>query len=241
MSVSSLSTSSWPGLTRPSTPDRPCADGKVTPGHDGVTGAGADGSHEGGAAWHSMQGPVVTLTFDDGPFPALTLQVLPILAKHKIKAAFFFLGKRIARDGGAEIMQRVFDAGHQIGNHTFSHPDLTRLTGAAIRQELETTQALIGDYASPRKYFRPPFRAINEHVEAVVARLGYTMTLWNVDTRDWETRSPAWIDAGLGQIRAKGRSIVLNHDKHATTVDNLDRFIVAIYERFPDVQFAPLA
>jgi peptidoglycan/xylan/chitin deacetylase (PgdA/CDA1 family) len=81
---------------------------------------------------------------------------------------------------------------------------------------------------------------MNGHVKAVAKQGGYTIVLWDVDTKDWQIRSPKWISHALPLIKPKGRFIILNHDIHASTVDNMDAFITAIRNRFPQVNFAPL-
>jgi peptidoglycan/xylan/chitin deacetylase (PgdA/CDA1 family) len=192
------------------------------------------------ADWQNAGGPVVIFTFDDGPSKTLTPRLLAILAKHNIKAAFFVLGEML-RDGGIEIMKMAANQGHQIGNHSFSHSDLRKLSEDKIKAEIENTQALIGSCASPKKYFRPPYGATDAHVKAVAAAGDYTTVLWDVDTEDWKLRNASWIDLGLKQIKRTGRSIVLNHDIHATTVDNFDAFILAIKKQFPQAIFAQLA
>ena len=110
-----------------------------------------------------------------------------------------------------------------------------------MEEELDKTQALIGKCAGPKKYFRPPYGAVNETVKSVAARGGYVTVLWHVETLDQKKRDKSWIEHGLKQIKPKGRSIVLNHDIHESTVDNVDAFITAIRKRFPQAQFAPLA
>jgi peptidoglycan/xylan/chitin deacetylase (PgdA/CDA1 family) len=191
------------------------------------------------AGWQNGSGPVVTLTFDDGPSKTFTPQLLRVLAKQGVKAAFFVLGQRL-QDGGVPIMKSAFNAGHQIGNHSFNHPLLTKLSEAEIADQLKKTHDLIADCASPKKYFRPPYGATNAHVKAVAMRGGYTTILWDDDTLDWQDRDPSWMATGLRLIKARGRTIVLNHDIHKSTVDNIDGFIDSIRKRFPNVTFLPL-
>ncbi len=182
----------------------------------------------------------MTLTFDDGPSPTLTQRLLTVLAKHGVKAAFFVVGERL-QNGGIDTMKAAFDKGHQIGNHSFTHPDLAKKTVKQIKDELDKTQALIGKCAGPKKYFRPPYGSLNGDVKSVAAQGGYVTVLWDVDTLDWKKHDKSWMDEGLKHIKPKGRSIVLNHDIHKSTVDNVDAFITAIRKRFPQARFAPLA
>ncbi len=191
------------------------------------------------AAPNDISAPIVTLTFDDGPSTTLTPKLLQILATENIKAAFFVLGQRIEQ-GGAEIIRNASGQGHQIGNHSWDHPDLKTLSEAEIEDQLSKTQALIGKLSGPKKFFRPPYGSQNAAVKKVAKKLGLTTVLWTADSLDWKNHTAGWIDTALDAIHPTGRSIVLNHDIHKTTVDNVKDFIAAIRKRFPKVQFAPL-
>jgi peptidoglycan-N-acetylglucosamine deacetylase len=167
----------------------------------------------------------VWLTFDDGPHPRHTPRVLNTLAAHGIKATFFVMGRNCAPN--LNVVARCFDAGHRIGNHTYSHRDLTRLSEAAIRDELERTAALIKRFMRGPKLMRPPYGAHNGLVDRVVRGMGYRLVIWNVDTVDWSPnyKPDKWVQHGINQIRARASSVVLNHDVHKTTADHLDSFI----------------
>ncbi len=172
-------------------------------------------------------GREVLLTFDDGPHPKWTPKVLDALASHGAKGVFFVLGSRVKAAGGLQILERAYAEGHRIGNHTFSHPDLTKLSESRIRDEIKRTEDLIGDYLTSRKLFRPPYGAHNPLVDKVVRDMGYDMMLWTVDSDDWRAdRKPnIWVDLSVGSIRKRGHSIFLCHDIHATTASNLPEFL----------------
>lgn len=170
----------------------------------------------------------VRLTFDDGPHPKYTEQVLEILGKHGVKATFFIVGRNAATY--PEIVKNIAAAGHRIGNHTFSHPDLSKLPAREIRAELSRTEKLIAPYLGKDRFYRPPYGSHDAKVDTIAAELGYRLILWNVDTLDWNKnyQPTKWVQHGLDQIRARDISTVLNHDIHRTTAASLDKFISRI-------------
>jgi peptidoglycan/xylan/chitin deacetylase (PgdA/CDA1 family) len=99
----------------------------------------------------------IYLTFDDGPSAETTPQLLDHLKEAGIKATFFVVGRNIENASGRAIVERMAAEGHQIGNHTYSHPNLTRLDAAVIGQEIKQTEDLIGPLDNGIKVFRPPF------------------------------------------------------------------------------------
>ncbi len=167
----------------------------------------------------------VWLTFDDGPHYSCTPKVLDVLAAHGIRATFFVVGKNAAYY--PRIVERAAREGHGIANHTYRHPDLRTVSSAKVREELVLTEKHIAKAMGKRKLFRPPYGAHNAKVDAVVAELGYRTILWSVDTVDWSKhyKPTRWIDHGVAQIKAKSDCVVLMHDIHRTTADNLDTFI----------------
>jgi peptidoglycan/xylan/chitin deacetylase (PgdA/CDA1 family) len=127
-------------------------------------------------------------------------------------------------------VRRAFNEGHRIGSHSYSHPDLTKLSEAAILKELVDTEKLIGKFLTANKLFRPPYGAHNSTVDRVVKELEHTMMLWTVDSNDWraENRSPKWISPSVKTIGDRGHSILLCHDIHKTTVENVPAFLAAV-------------
>ncbi|MDP2321078.1 MAG: polysaccharide deacetylase family protein [Acidobacteriota bacterium] len=170
----------------------------------------------------------LVLTFDDGPVAKTTGAILDVLAKHDIKAMFFTVGSNLATPNGAAVARRAQAEGHLIANHTFSHPNLRGLAKDKIRDELKRTHDLICECSGGCKYFRPPFGSSSAAVSEVLEELGYTTVLWNVDTLDWKLRSDAWVENAMPQIKAREDSIVLMHDIHRTTGDNLESLISRI-------------
>jgi peptidoglycan/xylan/chitin deacetylase (PgdA/CDA1 family) len=179
----------------------------------------------------------VWLTFDDGPHPTRTPKVLDVLAAHGIRATFFVIGKNAAFY--PKIIQRMVREGHQVANHTYTHPNLTTVSRAKVRSELKMTETKIAAAMGKRKLFRPPYGAHNAKVDAVVAEFGYRTILWSVDTVDWSPKykPDRWVSHGVEQIRNRTNSVVLMHDIHQTTAGNLDTFIRRI-KRIGGVKFA---
>ncbi|PFG21314.1 polysaccharide deacetylase family protein [Serinibacter salmoneus] len=164
----------------------------------------------------------VALTFDDGP-NAQTSRLLGILADRDVKATFFMVGQSVASNPA--IARAVADAGHQIGNHTWRHPDLTTLDANGVREQFTATAAAIKDATGiVPSIQRPPYGAWDETVKSVSGELGLSLILWDVDTLDWKHRDPA---KTLEVVKANAHrgSIVLMHDIHATSVDAVNDVI----------------
>lgn len=168
----------------------------------------------------------LVLTFDDGPFLQHTPRILDALAQYEVPALFFVVGERLKVPGALEIVRRAAREGHLIGNHTFSHPNLTEVSPQEIRSQILRTHDLISQFEPRRKLFRPPYGACNDTVRAIAKELGYSTVLWNASSEDWraENWSSAWVDIALEQISAQHIAICLCHD-HPNTAEYLPRFI----------------
>jgi peptidoglycan-N-acetylglucosamine deacetylase len=178
------------------------------------------------------------LTFDDGPSAATTPGLLDQLKDFGIKATFFVVGRNIADTQGLAIIKRMAEEGHQIGNHTYSHPNLTELNTAQIEQEIRQTEELIGSLDNGIKLFRPPFGFHNAVVDRAVEALGYKSVLWNVSTLDWREhyQNRRWVSHALRQIEAQRDCVVLAHDVLPSTVEHFPEFVAAIRE-LPETEF----
>ncbi|MDN4607261.1 polysaccharide deacetylase family protein [Sporosarcina highlanderae] len=162
-------------------------------------------------------GKKVALTFDDGPDPKVTIQILDILEKHNAKATFFMLGSRV--EYYPEITKKVHDAGHELAGHTWNHADLTKLTPERIAKEINDTSAIIEQVTGAKvNAYRPPYGAVNEKVRKFA---NLPTVLWDVDTRDWEHRDSQKLIQNVKQ-HTKDGSIILMHDIHQSTADGLD-------------------
>ena len=156
----------------------------------------------------------VALTFDDGPGPDTT-KLLKYLREADVKATFFMVGKNVAEH--PDVAKSVAAAGHEIGVHTWSHPDLTRLSAAQVSSQVNRGLAIIRKETGAKPSFlRPPFGAMNAAVHTAARRAKLALALWSLDTLDWKTRStPATVSAAL---KAKRNTIILAHDIHPWTV-----------------------
>ena len=163
---------------------------------------------------------VVALTFDDGPNPATTNQALDTLSKYGIKATFFVLGKNVS--GNEEILKRMKADGHVIGNHSWSHPVLSKLSlDEAKKQITDTEDALTKVLGSSSKLMRPPYGAITDDIRN---SLDLSFIMWDVDSLDWKNKNEAAILTEI-QREVKNGSIILMHDIHAETVNALPKVI----------------
>lgn len=168
----------------------------------------------------------VVLTFDDGPHPNTTPHILDILKKRNLKATFFVLGCQV--DKYPEIIKRIHDEGHIIGNHTYGHKNLTQLKPAAIKKEIESTNSLIEKITGEKpQYMRPPYGAVNQSVKSAIKEEGMSMVLWTVDTRDWHSKNEQKIlkEVDRQLCISKGNYIggtILMHDIYPSTVKALD-------------------
>ena len=158
----------------------------------------------------------IALTFDDGPNPGTTPEILDVLAEYGIKAVFFVVGMNLEIAENRRVMLRAYDEGHLIGNHTYSHPVLTKLSDDEIREELRRAEDLIGDCASGPRLFRPPFAALDTRISRIIQEEGFMMVMWNVDSLDWKFRSSEWVDFTMEQVLEREFSLILMHDIYPT-------------------------
>lgn len=154
--------------------------------------------------------PRVAVTFDDGPSPAYTPQVLELLERYHARATFFVLG--CCAVGHPDLVRRTAAAGHEIGIHSWSHPQYPRLSDAAIAADLARCRALLQPLVDqPIRWMRPPYGAHNARVDAAINAAGLRVAMWSVDPRDWSRPGAAVVAARvLGQVR--DGSVVLLHD-----------------------------
>lgn len=177
----------------------------------------------------SMQ---IALTFDDGPHPYLTQEILDILAQYNVKATFFMVGENVINYPDAA--KAVLAAGHEVGNHTFSHTHVKGLSEREVLDELGRCEDALEELCEYRPHlFRPPEGALNEYVEHCSDHFDYTLVLWSLDTRDWENKNAEQIaDAVLSNV-APG-DIILMHDyigRQSKTPEALAKLLPMLIER----------
>jgi peptidoglycan/xylan/chitin deacetylase (PgdA/CDA1 family) len=154
----------------------------------------------------------LALTYDDGPNDPHTLRLLDVLAKHDAKATFFLIGSYVRRR--PEIARAVQAAGHEIGNHTYTHPNLIFVSAARLRHELEDCNKALEDALgmTPR-LFRPPFGGRRPGVLRTARALGLQTVMWSVSSKDWKADSAQFILAEITPGLHSGRAeVLLMHD-----------------------------
>ncbi|QNE23351.1 polysaccharide deacetylase family protein [Kribbella qitaiheensis] len=160
---------------------------------------------------------VVYLTFDDGPDPAWTPQILDLLASNGAKATFFELGQMVARH--PELHDAVLAGGNAIGSHSYSHPQLTMISAAKRHREITG--------GPESKCFRPPYGAVNAQVRAEIKAAGMKPVLWDTDSLDWTKPGSGAIVANVLKTVHSG-SVVLMHDaggNRSETVAALEKLL----------------
>lgn len=181
-----------------------------------------------GAAVAPCSRGLVALTFDDGPASGVTPRLVRLLTERHVPATFFMLGSRVRSDpADARLVAR---RGFVVGNHTWSHAQLTRLSDAAIRSDLSSTRReLRGHGITPSRLMRPPYGSINARVRRVIRSMGMVPVLWTIDTRDWAGGTSAQIATRvLSRLRPHGTNIVLQHDgvrRSPTSIEAVPRIV----------------
>jgi peptidoglycan/xylan/chitin deacetylase (PgdA/CDA1 family) len=154
--------------------------------------------------------PRVALTFDDGPDPVFTRRVLDILGRYGARATFFCVGHHVA--AMPEQVRRIAAEGHELGNHTWSHPFLPDLTPTQLREQVErTSEAVERVTGRAPECFRPPYGSQSPEVLAALSALPATLALWDLDSRDWARPGPERIAATVLEGARPG-SVVLMHE-----------------------------
>jgi peptidoglycan/xylan/chitin deacetylase (PgdA/CDA1 family) len=186
----------------------------------------------------------VTLTFDNGPWPGVTEQVLETLAARDLHATFFVVGNQLRR--ARPLAERAVAEGHWIGNHTMTHT-VPLGDGADPVVEIAATQALIGDLTHSARWFRPfgrggvlDDRLLSDEALAHLQQGGYSCVLWNSVPRDWEDPD-AWIDRALADVESNDWTVIVMHDLPTGAMDRLPRLLdeldargAEIVQEFPD-------
>jgi peptidoglycan/xylan/chitin deacetylase (PgdA/CDA1 family) len=159
----------------------------------------------------------IALTFDDGPNPTCTPQILDLLDAHRVRATFFLIGR--AAESHPELTRDIVRRGHDVGNHTYSHANLTRVPPRILRQEIDKGRAVLEDVTgSPIRLFRPPWGYLSLRLLAHARRTGTRVVLWSVDSRDWMRNGEESIREVISQTHMRPGDIVLFHDDYPETV-----------------------
>lgn len=170
--------------------------------------------------------PRIALTCDDGPHPVYTPKLLDGLKERNVKATFFVVGKNI--EGREDIIKRMDEEGHLIGNHTYDHVKITGLPEEEACAQITKTSELVKEITGKNTEFvRPPFGAWDKKLEC-----GFEMfpVLWSIDPLDWTTKN---VDAVVQKVlsRAEENSIILLHDYYDSSVEAALKIVDALLER----------
>ncbi len=159
---------------------------------------------------------VIALTFDDGPGP-YTAHLLDILDQYGAKATFFLIGSKVS--GQASVVRSIQARGHQLGNHSWSHPELPKLSVDQIAGEIDRTNEAIRQATGVKpSILRPPYGAVNGVVLEQLRLRNMSSILWSVDTRDWADRN-SQIVCSRAVAGARPGAVILMHDIHQTSVN----------------------
>jgi len=165
-----------------------------------------------------VDGPYIALTFDDGPSKANTPRLLDMLAKRGIKVTFFVLGECV--EANPDLLKREIAEGHEIGNHSWDHPNLAKKSDEAVRAQLQRTQDVVFEVTGIKpKILRPPYGSFTDRQKKWAhEQFGFNVILWTVDPNDWKLPGSAVVAQRiLSETRAG--NIILAHDIHGQTID----------------------
>ena len=174
-----------------------------------------------------VDGSYIAMTFDDGPSATLTPKLLDLLAAHHIKATFFVIGENVAEH--PEIVARAAEEGHEIANHSWSHPNFGKMSDENVRRQLQQTDDAIKNATGKRPtLLRPPYGSITAREKHWIHdEFGYDIILWDVDPYDWKRPGPAVVRNRILKETRPG-SIVLSHDIHPGTIEAMPSTLDAL-------------
>ena len=174
----------------------------------------------------------IAITFDDGPHVTQTEEILNILEKYNVPATFFVIGEYAEKY--PDIINKQLAAGHELGNHTFSHISINCDNLKAMEDEITKTEKILFENNEYRaKLFRPPEGICNSQIASIAASLDYSVILWNIDTRDWAHTSKEYI-VNMVMRNIDPGDIVLFHDGvvgESHTAEALDEIIPLLKEK----------
>lgn len=170
--------------------------------------------------------PKIALTFDDGPNAQCTGRLLDGLKKQKVKATFFLIGANAKAN--PELVKRIYEEGHLIGNHTYNHVEITKKSDVEAKKEIEDTDNVIyGITGEHVEYMRPPFGVWQKNLEL---NMDVMPVMWTIDPLDWTTENT---DEIVNKVvtEAEENDIILLHDCYETSVDAALRIVDILKEK----------
>src|SRR6266699_3115526 len=197
-----------------------CLRAEPTPVSQGAEKNGRNAPGESNITFNSVHvaGPYIAMTFDDGPSATLTPKLLDLLAAHHIKATFFVIGENVAEH--PKIVERATREGHEIANHSWSHPNFGKMSDEGVRRQLSRTDDAIKNATGVQPtLLRPPYGSITARQKRWIHdEFGYQIILWDVDPYDWKRPGPSVVRNRILKETRPG-SIVLSHDIHPGTIE----------------------
>ena len=194
----------------------------------------------GGAYLDPDGGKVLYLTFDAGYENGYTAQILDVLKEREVPAAFFLVGDYLERN--PDLVRRMTEEGHIVGNHTMDHPDMSGLSGDAFAAQLGDMEALYEDITGQTlpKFYRPPQGLYSEENLKQAQALGYQTVFWSLAYADWDNDNQPDPDAAVEKLtgRLHDGAVILLHATSKTNAEILDRLIGKWQEM--GYRFAPL-
>ncbi len=204
----------------------------IDPGYrDSITRLAAlEGTAQEGSIWRGGNDEkLIALTFDDGPKPGSTEQLLSILTTERVPATFFVIGRHAS--AYPDLIRKIDSVGMEIENHTYTHPNLTLLPVSSVEQELLRTTAAVRAATGHRtKYYRPPGGNFNSEINRIAAQCGQAPCLWTLDGEALENGSPQRLVEYVVQKASPG-AIVLLHNGRLTTIEALPKIIDGLRRR----------
>jgi peptidoglycan/xylan/chitin deacetylase (PgdA/CDA1 family) len=181
----------------------------------------------------SVPGKYIALTYDDGPHATLTPKLLDILKARNVKSTFFVIGRNV--NAYPDIVKRAVEEGHEIGNHTHTHPSLSKLSDAGVQKEVtQCNEAIEKAIGNKPNTLRPPYGATNDRVKRLLmSDYRLPSILWSVDPLDWKRPGASVVSSRLVSGAGPG-GILLAHDIHAGTIEAtpsvLDKLLASGYQ-----------
>lgn len=164
--------------------------------------------------------PKIALTFDDGPHPVYTPELLDGLKERNVQVTFFVVGKNI--EGNEDIIRRMSEDGHLIGNHTYDHVEITKLSDGEASEEIGKTSDLVEKITGkPTEFVRPPFGLWKDNLECGIEMIP---VMWTVDPLDWTTKNTTGV-VNRVVTKAKENDIILLHDYYESSVQAALRIV----------------
>jgi len=185
--------------------------------------------------WHgNLKKPQIALTFDDGPNEPYTSEILQVLRENDVHATFFLVGKRVEKS--PDIARAIVAAGHAIGNHSYTHPDLAWEDEREVEREVEFAEAAIAAATGKRPHiFRAPFGSIYPTMLHEAEHLGYTMVQWSVAASDWLKPGSKRIAKRI-LARTHNGAIILLHDGVGAIGGDRSQTVAALREIIPELK-----